>query len=173
MSNRTMIQAIPSDRAVGAARLQHLEQAARKYGVPVEDVLLIAVNLYGITSDQDRHRARVNLRLMCRPEVPWQVIVPLNRPASPFRLRGDELSLNGAVVAHVDRVDADEAVGGTSATTAGLRPSTPTLVAGASDVVGVPTLWRPPPIRGCRRSGGSTTCCARSVSSTPVAAWPN
>ncbi|WP_329612615.1 hypothetical protein OG244_04295 [Streptomyces brevispora] len=107
-----MIQAIPSDRAVGAARLQHLEQAARKYGVPVEDVLLIAVNLYGITSDQDRHRARVNLRLMCRPEVPWQVIVPLNRPASPFRLRGDELSLNGAVVAHVDRVDADEAVGG-------------------------------------------------------------
>ncbi|WP_308408611.1 hypothetical protein [Streptomyces sp. AC627_RSS907] len=42
----------------------------------------------------------------------WQIIVPLNQPASPFRLRGDELSLNGLVVAHVERIDADEAVGG-------------------------------------------------------------
>ncbi|MEU4007185.1 hypothetical protein AB0H30_01645 [Streptomyces pseudogriseolus] len=44
--------------------------AALRHGVPVEDVLLIAVNLYGITSDQDRHRARVNLRLVRRPDAP-------------------------------------------------------------------------------------------------------
>ncbi|WP_329473185.1 hypothetical protein OIE75_33405 [Streptomyces sp. NBC_01723] len=73
---------------------------------------MIAVNLYGITSDHDRHRARVNLRLVRRPDTAWQIIVPLNQPASPFRLRGDDLSLNGAVVAHVERIDADEAVGG-------------------------------------------------------------
>ncbi|MFD4926351.1 hypothetical protein ACFWNE_34260 [Streptomyces goshikiensis] len=103
---------IPSDGAVGTARLLHLERAALTHGAPVEDVLLIAVNLYGITSDQDRNRARVNLRLVRRPDVPWQIIVPLNRPASPFRLQGDELSLNGEVVAHVERIDADEAVGG-------------------------------------------------------------
>ncbi|MGW4550211.1 hypothetical protein ACWEN4_28280 [Streptomyces violaceorubidus] len=75
-------------------------------------MLLIAVNLYRITSDHDRHRARVNLRLVRRPDTAWQIIVPLNQPASPFRLRGDELSLNGTVVAHVERIDADDAVGG-------------------------------------------------------------
>ncbi|MGZ2358524.1 hypothetical protein LRE75_17770 [Streptomyces sp. 372A] len=108
MTSRSATQPI----AVGSERLQQLEQSALDHNVPVEDVLLIAVNLYGITSDQDRNRARVNLHLNRRPDVPWQVIVPLNRPASPFLLRGDELSLNGEVVAHVERIDADEAVGG-------------------------------------------------------------
>ncbi|MFD4337836.1 hypothetical protein ACFWPP_11680 [Streptomyces anulatus] len=112
MPHLSQDQSIPSGGSVGTARLQHLERAALTHGVPVEDVLLIAVNLYGITSDQDRNRARVNLRLVRRPNTPWQIIVPLNRPASPFLLRGDELSLNGEVVAHVERIDADEAVGG-------------------------------------------------------------
>ncbi|MEH0399309.1 hypothetical protein QA789_27360 [Streptomyces sp. B21-088] len=107
-----MRRPISSDDAVGTDRLHDLEQTALRHKVPVEDVLLIAVNLYGIASDQDRHRARVNLSLVRRPDVAWQTIVPLNQPASPFRLRGDELSLNGEVVAHVERIDADEAVGG-------------------------------------------------------------
>lgn len=108
----SMSQPVVPGRTAGSERLQHLEQTALEHNVPVEDVLLIAVNLYGITSDQDRSRARVNLRLVRRPDVPWQVIVPLNRPASPFLLRGDELSLNGDVVAYIERIDADEAVGG-------------------------------------------------------------
>lgn len=112
MSPLSMHRPISSDAAVGSERLHNLERAALRHGVPVEDVVLIAVNLYGISSDQDRHRARVNLRLVRRPDVAWQIIVPLNRPASPFQLRGDELSLNGEVVAHVERIDADEAVGG-------------------------------------------------------------
>ncbi|MFF4767383.1 hypothetical protein ACFY1V_12795 [Streptomyces sp. NPDC001255] len=111
MTHLSMSRATSSGSAVGTARLRDLEQTALRHGVPLEDVLLIAVNLYGI-SGQDRHRARVNLRLARRPEAPWQIIVPLNRPASPFLLRGDELSLNDVVVAHVERVDADEAVGG-------------------------------------------------------------
>ncbi|MGC4950098.1 hypothetical protein ACLQ2N_28350 [Streptomyces sp. DT224] len=78
----------------------------------MEDVILIAVNLHGISSGHDRPRARVNLRLTRRPDVPWQIIVPLNRPASPFHLRGEELWLNGEMIAHVERIDADEAVGG-------------------------------------------------------------
>ncbi|WP_253918292.1 hypothetical protein [Streptomyces sp. PAM3C] len=112
MPHLSMRRSITSDGAVGTDRLHDLEQVALRHGVPVEDVLLIAVNLYGITSDHDRHRARVNLRLVRRPGTAWQIIVPLNQPASPFRLRGDELSLNGAVVAHVERIDADEADGG-------------------------------------------------------------
>ncbi|WP_328908635.1 hypothetical protein OG230_03450 [Streptomyces sp. NBC_00234] len=112
MSHLSIRRRISPVGAVGTDRLHDLEQAALRHGVPVEDVILIAVNLFGITSDQDRHRARVSLSLERRPDVAWQIIVPLNQPVSPFRLRGDELSLNGEVVAHVERIDADEAVGG-------------------------------------------------------------
>lgn len=94
-------------------QLHHLERSALAHDVPVEDALLIAVNLFGITSEHtERHRARVNLRLTRHPQQPWQIIVPLNRPASPFRLQGEELFLGGRLVAQVERVAADEAVGG-------------------------------------------------------------
>ncbi|WP_329430182.1 hypothetical protein [Streptomyces anthocyanicus] len=64
MPHLSMRRPIPPDGAVGTDRLCDLEQAALRHKVPVEDVLLIAVNLFGITSDHDRHRARVNLRLV-------------------------------------------------------------------------------------------------------------
>lgn len=80
--------------------------------MPVEDALLIAVNLFGISSDQNRHRARVTVALSSEPDIPWMVIVPLNSPSSPFRLVGQDLCLGEAPVGHVRRIDADEAVGG-------------------------------------------------------------
>ncbi|WP_424892257.1 hypothetical protein [Streptomyces sp. XH2] len=104
---------LPDPPRTGVRSLADLEHSALAYNVPVEDVLLIAVNLFGISSQhRERHRARVNLRLMRDPARPWQVIVPLNRPASPFVLRGEELSVGGTAVAQVERIDADEAVGG-------------------------------------------------------------
>lgn len=101
---------------VSAARrrltVRQVEQLALHYAVPVEDVLLIAVNLFGIRSDQDRHRARLAVRLARLTDAVWQVIVPLNALASPFELHGSDLILTGQVVAQVEQVDADEAVGG-------------------------------------------------------------
>ncbi|HJD80236.1 hypothetical protein [Kitasatospora aureofaciens] len=85
---------------------------AEHHAVPVEDALLIAINLYGISSAHGRHRARISVRLTTRLDVAWMVIVPLNAEASPFRLVGDELSLGGEAVGTIDRVSADEAVGG-------------------------------------------------------------
>ncbi|WAL75100.1 hypothetical protein OU787_28420 [Kitasatospora sp. YST-16] len=85
---------------------------AEQHGVPVEDSLLIAINLYGISSVHGRHRARISVRLATRPDVAWMVIVPLNAEASLFRLIGEELSLGHEVVGTIDRVAADEAVGG-------------------------------------------------------------
>jgi hypothetical protein len=97
----------------GASRLRDIEREALAHDVPIEDALLIAVNLFGISSEhRDRHRARVMLRLVRSPGHAWQVIVPLNRPASPFRLHGSDLVVDGRVVAHVEGIDADEAVGG-------------------------------------------------------------
>ncbi|MEU6234190.1 hypothetical protein [Kitasatospora sp. NPDC047058] len=92
--------------------LPAIRAMAEHHGVPVEDALLIAINLYGISSAHGRHRARISVRLTTRPDVAWMVIVPLNAAASPFRLVGDELSLGGEVVGTIDRVSADEAVGG-------------------------------------------------------------
>jgi len=85
---------------------------ADRYGVPVEDVLLIAVNIYGIASSRNQHRARVTLRLASAPAVPWMVIVPLNAATSPFVLEGDSLLLGRVEIGVVSRIDADEAVGG-------------------------------------------------------------
>ncbi|MFD9562573.1 hypothetical protein [Streptomyces sp. NPDC059994] len=89
-----------------------MERLAAKYRVPVEDALLIAVNLHGIDSDLPRHRARVQVRLASAPSMPWKLIVPLNVMDSPFQLRDEQLTLGGAQIGTVERIDADEAVGG-------------------------------------------------------------
>jgi hypothetical protein len=73
---------------------------------------LIAMSLYGISYDQNRHRARVTVRLTSEPDVPRMVIVPFNAQGSPFNPRGQDLFLGGDVIGHVRRVDADEAIGG-------------------------------------------------------------
>lgn len=89
-----------------------VSRLAERYDVPIEDVLLIAVNLFGIWSDQQHHRARLTVRLAGRPDVTWTVVVPLNAAGSPFTLRGTELRLAGDVVAEVHRVNSDDAAGG-------------------------------------------------------------
>jgi hypothetical protein len=92
--------------------LQKFGDMSRRYEVPVEDILLIAINMHGISSDQPRHRARIAVRLATAPSVPWNVIVPLNANRSPFTLDGDQLSLGRRPIGNVQRIDADEAVGG-------------------------------------------------------------
>jgi hypothetical protein len=101
-----------SDGATGAHDLAAFERIADRHGVPRADVLLMAINLFGISSPFDHRRARLSVTLAGLPDTPWQVIVPLNAPASPFVFDGDELRVSGEVVAEVRRVDADEAVGG-------------------------------------------------------------
>ncbi|MEU6357814.1 hypothetical protein ABZ896_52450, partial [Streptomyces sp. NPDC047072] len=92
--------------------LTSVERLAARYSVPVEDALLISINLHGISSDIARHRARVLVRLDTAPSVPWQLIVPLNAARSPFRLEDGQLKLGGERIGSVERIDADEAVGG-------------------------------------------------------------
>jgi hypothetical protein len=92
--------------------LGDIARLAARYEVPLEDALLIALNLYGISSDQNRHRARVTVTLADDPSVPWMIIVPLNAYQSPFVLRGEDLLVGDQVIARVQRIDADEAVGG-------------------------------------------------------------
>ncbi len=85
---------------------------AARYEVPVEDAVLIALNLYGISSDHRQHRARLDVTIASVPSVSWKVIVPLNAVESPFRLVDHDLHLGPHCIGTVQRIDADEAVGG-------------------------------------------------------------
>jgi hypothetical protein len=80
--------------------------------VPIEDVLLIALNLYGVDSLEPHNRARITLSLSSAPTERFLIVTPLNRPSSPFRLNDDELTVDGRCVAEVHSVDADAAIGG-------------------------------------------------------------
>jgi hypothetical protein len=78
---------------------------ACRHGVPIGDVLLIAISACGIRSVYDRDQARVALRL-CGPGGPGRTVVvaALNVVQSPFALRRDELSLDGHVIGHVEHL---------------------------------------------------------------------
>jgi hypothetical protein len=103
---------MPSAASLACLTVDEVAETAARFGVPVEDALLIAVNLHGISSGENRHRARVTVRLAGEPEVPWMVIVPLNAVRSPFKLAGHDLYLGRDLIGSVSRIDADEAVGG-------------------------------------------------------------
>ncbi len=103
---------MPAATRTTSLALDDIARLAVRYDVPIEDALLVAVNLHGISSDQNRHRARVTVRLASEPDVPWMVIVPLNAAGSPFTLRGEDLFVGEDLIGHIRRVDADEAVGG-------------------------------------------------------------
>lgn len=106
------MSAVLGELPASTASLTSVERLAARYGVPIEDALLISINLHGISSDIPRHRARVLVRLATAPSVPWQVIVPLNADRSPFRLESGQLTIGGELIGSVERIDADEAVGG-------------------------------------------------------------
>jgi len=103
---------MPTSAKETGLTLRNAARLAARYDVPLADALLIAVNLYGISSDQHRHRARVTLCLADEADIPWMAIIPLNAAGSPFRLQGTSLYLEGDLIAQVNRIDADEAVGG-------------------------------------------------------------
>jgi len=96
----------------GARALDEVGQLALRHSVPIEDVLLIALNLHGVDSFQGHNRARLTLSLTRAPDERFLVVVPLNRADSPFRLYGDALTLDGTTIAQVHSVDADAAIGG-------------------------------------------------------------
>jgi hypothetical protein len=96
----------------GTSTLDEAGRLARQYRVPIEDVLLIALNLHGVDSFEAHNRARLTLSLTRAPDDRFLIVVPLNRSGSPFRLYGDALTLDGQAIARVHSVDADAAIGG-------------------------------------------------------------
>lgn len=88
----------------------HVDRLSRQWGVPADDVLLIALNACGLRSDRPGSRLRFRLRLDSRPEEQLYLILSLDRRNSPFELVGDEIRLHGERIATVDAAEDDDAV---------------------------------------------------------------
>ncbi|MFI0218823.1 hypothetical protein [Streptomyces lydicus] len=62
--------ALLSGQAGATSALADVERLAQRYTVPVEDALLIAINLHGIDREAPRHRARLQVQLDSAPPAP-------------------------------------------------------------------------------------------------------
>lgn len=95
---------------VGASMLATWERLTRSYATCWTDLLLIAINVYGI---RDPLGARVRLYVtMTGDHGERLVVVPGGQQRSPFELVDDELRVDGEVVAKVRRALTDDAVPG-------------------------------------------------------------
>jgi hypothetical protein len=93
--------------------LKDLDSAADladRYGVNVEDVLLIALNAAGVHSPLPHARARVKLRLTSQPDRQLLQIPAFGREESPFECTPEEIKLGGETIAEVDSLEADDIV---------------------------------------------------------------
>ncbi|AOS94920.1 MULTISPECIES: hypothetical protein [Mycobacterium avium complex (MAC)] len=86
-----------------------IERTADRYGVPALDALMIAANMAGARTDLDSPRARMQVRPVGSDE-PWQLILPLDNPSSPFFLDARRLTLDGEAVAEVTGLENDDVV---------------------------------------------------------------
>ena len=107
-----MTAVVPVVRPRSALTLPDARDLADGYDVPVEDAVLMALNLFGVGSSDPRHRARMALSLTSEPTAVWNIVGPLNAVDSPFRMVSRDLFLGADLVGTVHRVDSDEAVGG-------------------------------------------------------------
>ena len=95
---------------VDSTALARWELLAFDHDVAWTDLLLIALNVYGLRTPLGA-RVRLDLRMPDESESRL-VVVPSGRPDSPFDLEGDELTVEGRWVAAVDRGVLDDAVPG-------------------------------------------------------------
>lgn len=86
------------------------ETLAREWGIPEEDILLIALNKCGVRSRIPKPRMRIRLRLRSRPEEAVFLILSLGRLDSPFELDEERISFFGETIADIEALEDDDAV---------------------------------------------------------------
>jgi hypothetical protein len=86
-----------------------LERLSTAYSVPLNDVYLMSLNLFGISTNIGDGRARMELRLNLDPETEWHVIIPTGMPSSPFSLQNETLFLDGERISSVRLIEHDDA----------------------------------------------------------------
>lgn len=86
-----------------------IEELATAYNVPLIDIQLIALNLYGIASNLGDSRARMKVYLDADPNTEWHLIVPTGQSTSPYELIDNVLFYFGKRIAFVRLVEHDDA----------------------------------------------------------------
>jgi hypothetical protein len=89
--------------------LARLEKLASTYAVPLADIQLMSLNLFGISSTAGDGRARMEVRLDANPGIEWHVILATGIPTSPFCLEDHILTLNGQRMASIRVMEHDDA----------------------------------------------------------------
>lgn len=100
----------PSSPSVGRETLARWEDLAAEYGVAWPDVVLLALNLFGVSTPLG---PRVRLEVEVVGEgVPRLQVVPSARVWSPFQVFAGQLLVGEVAVGAVRRMDLDDAVAG-------------------------------------------------------------
>jgi hypothetical protein len=88
-------------------------ETADRWGIAPADVILIAINLFGIDSPTGTNRARLLVDLERVVGDPFHVIVPTNRMTSPLKERGRMLWLaRSNPLGRLIQPSSDDAIGG-------------------------------------------------------------
>ncbi len=83
-----------------------IEFLAQEYNIPVEDVLFIALNRYGVTMDCDDNRIRFYLKLNTLNEE-YFLATCVNTYPSPFSIVGSRLYLDNKEIGVMSRIEKD------------------------------------------------------------------
>lgn len=87
--------------------LELAKNLASQYGIPIEDVILIALNRYGIIADVEDKRIRFKIKLDSTDEV-FYFAICVNTYPSPFQLiKGSELFLNDEKIGYIFDIEKD------------------------------------------------------------------
>ena len=86
-----------------------LSEYSAKYGVPMLDLQLMALNLYGVAGPIGDGRARIEVTLDLAPSTEWHLIVSTTRHESPFEIVDTALWLSGARIGSLRLIEHDDA----------------------------------------------------------------
>lgn len=85
-------------------------QLSEKYGIDVNDILLMTLNLCGVNSEHTYPRMRMLLQMNTRTENTFRIIVPVHQRNSPFYLEDGRITFHGAPMATVFDLENDDVV---------------------------------------------------------------
>ncbi|BFH69723.1 hypothetical protein J27TS7_55980 [Paenibacillus dendritiformis] len=88
----------------------HALELSSRYGINIEDILLIALNLCGVNSQHTYPRMRMFLKVKDKPEYTFRIIVPVHQRNSPFYLEDKRILFNGEHFADVFELENDDVV---------------------------------------------------------------
>lgn len=84
-------------------------EVAEKHGMPLADVLMIALNAHGLRNTDGSGRIRCQVALDCAPEHTFRTILASDRQGSPFVFHGQALRYENTLIGTISGIEHDDA----------------------------------------------------------------